>query len=98
MIPKEMKYNLHYGDEQGDALPPSHGTNTSCSLVKQASKRLPLETRTHYGLENGSLGFIELFISRNGASNTAYTLYRIDEQLHFQLYHKRPNDPKGNEI
>ena len=29
MIPKEMKYNLHYGDVRGDVLPPPHGTNTS---------------------------------------------------------------------
>ena len=34
MIPKEMKYNLHYGDVREDVLPPPHGTNTSCSLEK----------------------------------------------------------------
>ena len=34
MIPKEMKYNLHYGKVRGDVLPPPHGTNTSCSVVK----------------------------------------------------------------
>ena len=33
MIPKEMKYNLHYGKVRGDVLPPPHGTNTSCSVV-----------------------------------------------------------------
>ena len=33
MIPKEMKYNLHYGDERGDVLPPPHGTNTGCSVA-----------------------------------------------------------------
>ena len=27
MIPKEKKYNLHYGDVRGDVLPLSHGTN-----------------------------------------------------------------------
>ena len=37
MIPKEMKNDLHYGDVQGDVLPPSHGTNTRCSVVKQTS-------------------------------------------------------------
>ena len=46
MIPKEMKYNLHYGKVRGDVLPPPHGTNTSCSVVKQTSKRLPLETKS----------------------------------------------------
>ena len=25
MIPKEMKYNLHYGEVRGDVLPPPHG-------------------------------------------------------------------------
>ena len=34
MIPKVMKYNLHYGDVWGDVLPPPHGTKTSCSVVK----------------------------------------------------------------
>ena len=34
MIPKEMKYNLHYGDVRGDILPPPYDTNTSCSVVK----------------------------------------------------------------
>ena len=34
MIPKEMKYNLHYGKVQGDILPLPHSTNTSCSVVK----------------------------------------------------------------
>ena len=33
-IPKEMKYNLHYGDVRGDVLLTPHGTNTSCSVVK----------------------------------------------------------------
>ena len=37
-IPKEMKYNLHYGDVRGDVLPPPHGTNTSCSVAKQMPK------------------------------------------------------------
>ena len=34
MIPKEMKYNLHYGEVQGDVLPPPHATNTSCIFSK----------------------------------------------------------------
>ena len=28
MIPKEMKYNLHYDKVGGDILPLPHGTNT----------------------------------------------------------------------
>ena len=32
MIPKQMKYNLHYGDVRGDVVPPPLGTNTSCSV------------------------------------------------------------------
>ena len=34
VLPKEMEYNLYYGDVRGDVLPPPHGTNTSCSVVK----------------------------------------------------------------
>ena len=34
MIPKEMKYNLHYGDVREDILSPPHGTNTSRNVVK----------------------------------------------------------------
>ena len=37
MIPKEMKNDLHYSDVRGDVLPPPHGTNTSCGIVKQTS-------------------------------------------------------------
>ena len=33
MIPKEIKYNLHYDDVQGDFLRPPHD-NTSYSRVK----------------------------------------------------------------
>ena len=32
MIPKEMKYNLHYDDVRVDVLPPPHGTNTNVWL------------------------------------------------------------------
>ena len=40
MIPKEMKYNLHYGDVREDALPPPHGTNTSCSVLNKPLLRI----------------------------------------------------------
>ena len=32
MIPKEMKYNLHYGEVRGDVLPPPYGTSIRCSV------------------------------------------------------------------
>ena len=40
MILKEMKHtcNLHYGEVRGDVLRPPHGTNTSCSIVKNIKK------------------------------------------------------------
>ena len=57
MIPKEMKYNLHYGDVRGDVrgddLPPSHGTNTSCCVVKKTSK-ISLTTREQAPLPNNN--------------------------------------------
>ena len=31
---KEIKFNLHYGEVPGDVLPASHGTYTSCSVIK----------------------------------------------------------------
>ena len=50
-IPKEMKYNLHYGDVRGDVLPPPHGTNTSCSVAKQMPKavlNVPVKRAYHF--------------------------------------------------
>ena len=38
-IPKEMKYNLHYGEVLEDILRPPHGINTSRSVVKPIVKR-----------------------------------------------------------
>ena len=37
MIPKEMKYNLHYGDVRGDVLPPPNDTNTSLIFSRNCS-------------------------------------------------------------
>ena len=34
MIPKQTKYNMHYGEVRGDILRLPHGTNTGCSVVK----------------------------------------------------------------
>ena len=87
MTPKEMKYNLHYGDVL-DVLPPPHGTNTSCS-----------ETKNTLRIENGSLGFIETLHKQQWSLQhclrpLAYTW----AELHFQMYHNEPSDPKGNEI
>ena len=53
MIPKEMKYNLHYGKVRGDVLP-----QLQCSKKKR-QKDFLWKQKTHYILENGSLGFIE---------------------------------------
>ena len=40
MIPKEMKYNLHYGNIRGDFLPPPHGTNTTmCTTENTEAQR-----------------------------------------------------------
>ena len=40
MIPKEMKYNLHYGEVRGDVVPPPYGTNTSKALLQLANVTL----------------------------------------------------------
>ena len=47
MIPKEMKYYLHYDDVRGDVLPPPHGTNTSYSVVKINVKKIAFENKEH---------------------------------------------------
>ena len=61
MIPKEMKYILHYGKVKygEDVLPTPHGTNTSCIVENKRQKDGLWKQRTHYRSENGSLGFIE---------------------------------------
>ena len=43
MIPKEMKYNLHFGDVRGDVLTPPHRTNTSLFEENQAVKKFGQE-------------------------------------------------------
>ena len=47
MIPKEIKYSLHYDDVQGDFLRPPHGTTPATVEYNKSQKGLPLETRTH---------------------------------------------------
>ena len=48
MIPKEIKYNLHYDEVRGDFLRPPHGT-------KPATEGLPLETKNTQNHENQRL-------------------------------------------
>ena len=47
MIQKKMKYNLHYCDVRGDALPPPQGTNTSGSEVKVNVKKIAFGNKEH---------------------------------------------------
>ena len=53
MIPKEMKYNLHYGDVRGDVLPPQHSTNTGYSVVKINFKKIlkPQNSENSYNVD-----------------------------------------------
>ena len=44
MIPKKIKYNLHYDNVRGDFLRPLHGTTPAAVELKQKSNELPLET------------------------------------------------------
>ena len=53
MIPKEMKYNLHYDDVREDFFTAATLHNTSYSRVK---KGLPLETKKTQNHENRRLG------------------------------------------
>ena len=47
MISKETKYKLHYGKVQGEVLPPSHATNTSCSVEKINVKKIAFGNKEH---------------------------------------------------
>ena len=42
MIPKEMKYNLYYGDVRGDVLPPPHGSINDTKRNSTQSTRITL--------------------------------------------------------
>ena len=58
--PKEIEYNLHYGEVRGDVLRPPHATNASCNSEKiKVKKRLPLETKNTLQSENGILSYTE---------------------------------------
>ena len=43
MIPKEIKYNLHYDDVRGDFLRPPHGTTSATVECNKSKQGLPLE-------------------------------------------------------
>ena len=71
MIPKEMKYNLHYGKVRGDVLSPTHGTNTSCSKINV--KNIAFGNKEHTtDKKMGVSVLLRLFISSNESCNTAY--------------------------
>ena len=62
-------------------------------------KKIAFRNKEHTRLENGSLGFIETLHKQQWSLQhclrpLAYTW----AELHFQIYHHGPNDPKGNEI
>ena len=72
MILKEMKHNLHYGKVRGDVLLPSHGTNTSCSVM---SKKIAFGNKEHTtDYKMGVTVLLRLFISSNEVCNTTYAL------------------------
>ena len=47
MIPKDIKYHLHYDDVRGDFLRPPHGTTPATAEQNKSKKGLPLETKIH---------------------------------------------------
>ena len=59
MIPKEIKYNLHYDDVRGDFLRPPHGTTPATVESNKSQKGLSLETKNTQNHENRRLGLIE---------------------------------------
>ena len=52
--------------------------------------------RTHYGLENGSLGFIETLHKQFATLLTPSSVYMSRTPI--PNIHNGPNDPNGNEI
>ena len=69
MIPKGMKYNLHYGEVRGDVLRQPHDTNTSCSVVNV--KTCLWKQRTHYRKPCSDI------LCESSAINFILTLYYI---------------------
>ena len=59
MIPKEIKYNLHYDDVRGNFLRPPHGTTPATAEKHKSKKELPLETKKTQNHENRRLCLIE---------------------------------------
>ena len=75
MIPKETKYNLHYGKVRGDVLPPPHGTNTKqCSKINV--KTIAFGNKEHTtDKKMGVSVLLRLFISSNEVCNTPSSVY-----------------------
>ena len=59
MIPKEIKYNLHYDDVHEDVLRPPHDTTPATAELNKSKKGLPLETKNTQNHENRRLGLNE---------------------------------------
>ena len=59
MIPKKIKFNLHYEDVRWDFLRPPHGTTPAIVEYNKSQKGLPLETKNTQNYENRRLGLIE---------------------------------------
>ena len=59
MIPKEIKYNLHYDDVRRDFLRPPYGMTPATVELNKSQKGLPLETKNTQNHENRRLGLIE---------------------------------------
>ena len=75
MIPKETKYNLHYGKVRGDVLPPPHGTNTSCCVLNKKVKKIAFGNKERTTDQKmGVSVLLRLFISSYEVCNTAYAL------------------------
>ena len=59
MIPKEIKFNLHYDDVRGDFLCPPQGTTPTTVEQSKSKKGLPLKIKNTQNHENRKLGLNE---------------------------------------
>ena len=59
MIPKEIKYNLHYDDVREDFLRPPYGKTPDTIEYNKSRKGFPLETKNTQNHEIRRLGLIE---------------------------------------
>ena len=75
MIPKEIKYNLHYDDVRGDFLRPPHGTTPATVEYNKVKKDCLWKQRTRKITKIGDSVWLSLFICNTVVCKAAYVRF-----------------------